>query len=181
LLGGQIALQYNQGITNWQVSPGGVMTEEMCCQALCRMFGLGPEADATFMYCGTYANQQAMYMALHWYAEQKGFDFAERGLKGFADPSRLAVVISRDAHFSLKHAVRMMGLGEEAIISIPVDSSRRMEEEQLQKIVADAQKSRDIFCVVSTAGTTSTGSIDPIIPVIDLCREIKAWSHVDAA
>ncbi|MCP4711756.1 MAG: aspartate aminotransferase family protein [Planctomycetes bacterium] len=181
LLGGQIALQYNQGITNWQVSPGGVMTEEMCCQALCRMFGLGSDADATFMYCGTYANQQALYMALHWYAEQKGFDLAEKGLKGFADPSRLAVVISRDAHFSLKHAVRMMGLGEEAIIAIPVDESRRMDEQQLQQIVAKVRKTRNIFSIVSTAGTTSTGSIDPIIPVIDLCREIKAWSHIDAA
>jgi len=181
LLGGQIGLQYNQGVTNWMVSPGGVVIEEMCCQALCRMFGLGPDADATFMYCGTYANQQALYMALHWYAEQKGFDLAEKGLKGFADPRRLAVVISRDAHFSLKHAVRMMGLGEEAIMAIAVDASRRMNVEQLRKIVAEARDTRDIFCMVSTAGTTSTGTIDPIIPVVDLCREIGAWCHIDGA
>ena len=36
----KIALQYNQGVTNWQVSPGAVMVEELCCQAMCKMFGL---------------------------------------------------------------------------------------------------------------------------------------------
>ena len=52
-LGAKIALAYNQGVTNWQVSPGGAALEELCCQALCRLFGMGPEADATFMYSGT--------------------------------------------------------------------------------------------------------------------------------
>ena len=62
--GGQVALEWNQGVTNWQVSPGGAVLEELCCQGLCRLFGLAPKADATILYCGTYANQQALYMAL---------------------------------------------------------------------------------------------------------------------
>ena len=37
-LGAKIALHYNQGVTNWQVSPGAVMTEELCGKALCRLF-----------------------------------------------------------------------------------------------------------------------------------------------
>jgi len=49
-LGAKIALAYNQGVTNWQVSPGGAVLEELCCQALCQLFGLSPESDATFMY-----------------------------------------------------------------------------------------------------------------------------------
>ncbi|MFQ5721701.1 MAG: hypothetical protein ACE5GI_04350 [Candidatus Aminicenantales bacterium] len=54
--GAKIALTFNQGVTNWQVSPGeGAMLEELCCQALCRLFRLSPEAGATFMYCGTYS------------------------------------------------------------------------------------------------------------------------------
>ena len=60
LLGAEIGLEWNQGVTNWQVSPGGATLEEMCCKALCRLFGLGPDADATVLYCGTYANQQAL-------------------------------------------------------------------------------------------------------------------------
>ncbi|KPK75955.1 MAG: hypothetical protein AMJ79_08980 [Phycisphaerae bacterium SM23_30] len=180
-LGAKIALEYNQGVTNWQVSPGAAMTEELCGKALCRLFALGPEADATFMYCGTYANQQALYMALHRYAEQRGFNLARKGLKGFADPARLAVIVSRDAHFSLKHAVRTLGLGEESLVTVAVDQNRRLDLNQLKKTVAEIKETRDIFCVVSTAGTTSTGTIDPILYVVDLCRELRAWSHIDGA
>ena len=75
-LGAGVALKYNQGVTNWQVSPGAVMFEEMCGKALCRLFRLPTTAEATFMYSGTYANQQAVYLALHRQAEKQGFDAA---------------------------------------------------------------------------------------------------------
>jgi glutamate/tyrosine decarboxylase-like PLP-dependent enzyme len=87
--GGQVALEWNQGVTNWQVSPGGAVLEELCCQKLCRLFGLIPKADATVLYCGTYANQQALYMALHCWGEQEGVSLSDEGLQGLADPSRL--------------------------------------------------------------------------------------------
>ncbi len=181
LLGGGVALRYNQGVTNWQVSPGGVMLEEMCGEALCRLFGFPSSADATFMYCGTYANQQALYLALHRYAEAQGFDLAQKGLKGFAHPERLAVVVSKDAHFSLKHAVRTLGLGEESLICVPTDSDLRMDVTCLQNTLADLKRTREVFCIVSTAGTTSTGTIEPILPLSDIGRELGAWLHVDGA
>lgn len=181
-LGGRVALQYNQGVTNWQVSPGAVMVEEMCGQVLCRIFDLSDDADATFMYCGTYANQQALYMALHRKAELEGFDYSQDGLLGFKDPSRLALICSHDAHFSLNHALRLMGLGETNLFTVPVDCNRRMVEAELENVVRSTIKDgKDIFCIVSTSGTTSTGSIDPIVPVVELSKEVGAWSHIDAA
>ena len=179
--GAKIALKYNQGVTNWQVSPGGAMLEELCCRALCRLFGLSPSADATFMYCGTYANQQALYMALHRHAEKHGFDLAEKGLKGFADPGQLAVVTSGQAHFSLRHAVRMLGLGEESLILAPVDRNFRLDVGRLRDTLEGLRKMKDIFCFSLTAGTTSTGSVDPIHPVVEISRDLGAWLHVDGA
>jgi glutamate/tyrosine decarboxylase-like PLP-dependent enzyme len=77
--GGEVALEWNQGVTNWQVSPGGATLEELCCQALCKLFGMGPAADATMLYSGTYANQQAIYMALHhWAAMPPGWPWSCR-------------------------------------------------------------------------------------------------------
>ena len=180
-LGAEVALQWNQGVTNWQVSPGGSTLEELCCRALCRLFGLGPEADATVLYSGTYANQQALYMALHAWAAREGFDFAQKGLVGFRDPSRLAVLVSEDAHFSLKHAVRFLGLGEDALVQVGVDRNRRMEVDELRQTLQDIRDTRDVFCVVATAGTTSTGSVDPVREIGDLCREESTWLHVDGA
>ncbi len=179
--GAKITLKYNQGVTNWQVSPGAVMVEELCCKAMCRIFGLSPDADATFMYCGTYANQQALYLALHRKAEQCGFNFSEKGINGFKAPGRLVVLASSEAHFSLKHAVRFLGLGDQSLIPVPVDSNNRMDVQALNKTIKNLNQEKDIFCIVATAGITSTGSIDPIDPIIDCCEEINAWSHIDGA
>ncbi len=180
-LGAKIAIAYNQGVTNWQVSPGGAALEELCCQALCRLFGMGPEADATFMYSGTYANQEALYLALHWRAEKCGFDFTQKGLKGFDDPARLCVLASCDAHFSLKHAVRILGLGDESLVSLDVDENRRLDVERMKETVEQLMQTKDIFCVVATAGTTSTGSVDPALPMAEICRDLGTWLHVDGA
>lgn len=180
-LGAQIALDYNQGVTNWQVSPGGAVLEELCCQALCRLFGLDSDADATFMYSGTYANQQALYMALHRHSERQGFDLAQKGIAGFDDPKRLAIIVSSDAHFSLKHAVRILGLGEESLIPLSVDTNRRIDAAAIHGKIEKLKSGRDIFCMVATAGTTSTGAIDPIAEMADACANNGAWLHVDGA
>jgi len=177
--GARVALTQNQGVTNWQVSPGGAVLEEMCCAALCRLFDLPSGADCTFMYCGTYANQQALYMALHKKAEQYGFDFAEKGLSGFDQPEKLAVATSCDAHFSVQHALRMLGIGEQGLVLFPVeDRHRRLDTNALRNALPE---DRDLFCVIATAGTTSTGAVDPIRPLVTLCKETGAWLHVDGA
>ena len=181
MLGAQVALDFNQGVTNWQVSPGGAVLEELTVQALCRLFGLGSQADATFMYSGTYANQQALYLALHRCAEKQGFNLAEEGIGGFADPSRLAVLASQDAHFSLRHAVRMLGLGESSLIALPLDKNRRLDALRTRHMITDLRRNRELVAVVATAGTTPAGAVDPIMPLADLCRSDDIWLHVDGA
>jgi L-2,4-diaminobutyrate decarboxylase len=179
-LGARIALTFNQGVTNWQVSPGGAMLEELCCQTMCRLFDLPPTADATFMLSGTYANQQALYMALHRKAEQNGFDLTEKGVMGFPYPSRLTVLVSEDAHFSIRHAVRMMGLGEQSLVKLDVDKNRRIDVKQLEEKLNHLHRD-DVVCIVATAGTTSTGSVDPILPLAPISKKLGAWLHVDGA
>src|SRR5262245_60487041 len=170
-----LALSYNHGLTNWQVSPGGAMLEELCCESLCRLFGLGPDAAATFHLAGTYANLQGVYLALHRHAERLGFDLARRGLAGFQSPARLALALPPDTHFSIRHAVRLLGLGEDCLVSLEIDADRRIDVPSLGRTLNSLQKSRDVFCVVANAGTTSTGTVDPLRPVAEVCAEWGAW------
>lgn len=179
--GARTALEWNQGVTNWQVSPGGAMLEEMCCKAICRLFGLDEAAGATFMYCGTYANQQALYMALHRRAEVDGFDLARKGIAGFGGAARLKVLCSSDAHFSLRHAARTIGIGEEGIVELPVDGNRRVEVSGLRRALDEMRAQAEAFCVVATAGTTSTGAVDPVRDIAAVCRDEDVWMHVDGA
>lgn len=180
-IGAKLALEYNQGVTDWYVSPGGAMLEELCIKALCSLFELDEGSDGTFMYSGTYANQEALYLALHWKAEQEGFDFAQEGFKGFENPERLVVLTSIDAHFSLKHAVRIMGLGDKNLLTLKVDENRRIDIPQMHESIRILQENHDIFCVVATTGTTSTGSIDNVQQISEVCQRIGAWLHVDGA
>ncbi|MEM7335655.1 MAG: aminotransferase class V-fold PLP-dependent enzyme [Chloroflexota bacterium] len=180
-LGATFAIHYNQGITNWQVSPGGAILELLCTKALCQLFGLGDEADATFMYAGTYANEQAVYLALHRHAENAGFDFAKEGVAGFKNHLPPALLVSADTHFSINHAVRTVGLGENNLFKIPVNQNRQVDLDALNTLVRKIQKTHQIFCIVATAGTTSAGAIDPLKEIGKLCRSLNCWFHIDGA
>ncbi|UCD25209.1 MAG: aspartate aminotransferase family protein, partial [Gemmatimonadota bacterium] len=109
------------------------------------------------------------------------FDLAERGLTGFDDPTRLAVVVSVDAHFSLKHAVRFLGLGEQCLVPVAVDYNRRMDTASLRATLAELRGSREVVCVVATSGTTSTGSVDPVGEIADITAGLGTWLHIDGA
>jgi len=178
--GAVLEIQYNQGVTNWQVSPGGAMLEELCARALCHMFGFPPDSDATFMYCGTSANLQALFLALHRHAEKQGFDLCQKGITGFENPEKLFLLCSEDAHFSLKHAVRTLGLGEKSLVPVKVDQNRRMDVNHFQQKI-DQTGRKNIFGVVATAGTTSTGSVDPLSLIAEISINENIWVHIDGA
>jgi L-2,4-diaminobutyrate decarboxylase len=175
-----LAIQHNQGVTNWQVSPGGAMLEELCAKALCLMFGFPLDADATFMYCGTYANQQALFMALHKHAEKQGFDLSQKGITGFKDPENLFVLCSEDVHFSFKHGARILGLGEKCLVPVKTDQNQKMDVNHFQQEI-DRLGRENIFCSVATAGTTSTGSVDPLSSIAEISINEDIWVHIDGA
>ena len=180
-IGAEIALAYNQGVTNWQVSPGGAVLEEECCRSLCRLFELGSQADATFMYSGTYANQEAVYLALHRKAEEEGFDLNQTGLAGFKDGKQPCILTSQDAHFFFFQAARILGLGEDSLVFVNVDADRKLDPAHFKETIIQKKTEKNIIAAVVTAGTTSTGSIDPIASAADICGEHHIWLHVDGA
>jgi L-2,4-diaminobutyrate decarboxylase len=130
------------------------------------------------MYTGTYANHQALYMALHRKAERMGFSLAGEGVAGFPGPCRMAVVASEEAHFSIRQSLRLLGLGECCLVSMPVDANRRLDVQRMSETLPHRD---DLVAVVITAGISSTGSLDPIGPVLDLCEDLDCWVHVDGA
>jgi glutamate/tyrosine decarboxylase-like PLP-dependent enzyme len=56
-----------------------------------------------------------------------------------------------------------------------------MDVERLQEVLLHAAENREVVALVITAGISSTGSLDPIAPVIESCRGLDTWIHIDAA
>ena len=110
-----------------------------------------------------------------------GVDPAEAGLPAAAC-GRLRILASNLAHFSLARAAAQLGLGENAVIPVPVLADHRLDPRALLRIAAEVSaRGERIAAVVATAGTTDAGAIDPLAACAETARAHGAWFHVDAA
>jgi glutamate/tyrosine decarboxylase-like PLP-dependent enzyme len=76
----------------------------------------------------------------------------------------------------------MFGLGTDGIRWIPVDAQLRIDTTALRgQIQADIAVGDLPFLVIGTAGTVSTGAVDPLPEIAAICREYDLWFHVDGA
>ncbi|MPY75502.1 MAG: cytochrome D ubiquinol oxidase subunit I [Alphaproteobacteria bacterium] len=96
--------------------------------------------------------------------------------------TRLTCYASSEAHGSVQKALEILGLGGDALRSIPVDSDRRISVPDLRSAIeADRASGCLPICVVGTAGTVNTGAIDDLNALADTCKEYDLWFHVDGA
>jgi glutamate/tyrosine decarboxylase-like PLP-dependent enzyme len=101
---------------------------------------------------------------------------------GLTNQPRLRAYASTETHTWLQKAADMSGLGTDTIGWIPVDGRQRMNVAALE-----AQIDRDVargdlpFLVVGTAGSVSTGAVDPLPELAAICRARNLWFHVDGA
>jgi aromatic-L-amino-acid/L-tryptophan decarboxylase len=95
---------------------------------------------------------------------------------------RLRLYTSSETHTWIHKAADMFGLGTEAIRWIPVDTHLRMDTTALRHQIQTDIEAGDLpFLVIGTAGTVSTGAVDPLPDIAAICREYDLWFHVDAA
>jgi aromatic-L-amino-acid decarboxylase len=89
---------------------------------------------------------------------------------------------STQAHSSIEKAMTVAGLGRENLRTVDVDAKFALRPERLEAaIVADLQSGARPCFVVATVGTTSSGAVDPLVAIGEICRRHGLWLHVDAA
>lgn len=102
---------------------------------------------------------------------------------GYVDLDKQPVVlVSEQAHYCVKRAVQIMGMGGEAAVPVQSDAQFRMDIDALRNTYDEMTGSgKQVFAVVANAGTTATGSFDPLDKIADFCEENNIWMHVDGA
>jgi glutamate/tyrosine decarboxylase-like PLP-dependent enzyme len=99
-----------------------------------------------------------------------------------AHDQTLTVYATSEAHSSLTKGLRILGFGRDQLRLVPVDDDLRMDVDALDRMVrADAEAGLRPLAAIATAGTTSTGVIDPLRAIRRVCDVHGLWMHVDGA
>jgi aromatic-L-amino-acid decarboxylase len=89
---------------------------------------------------------------------------------------------STQVHHSILKAARLAGIFHDRVREVPVDEEFRMRLDALEAAVAeDRRRGLRPLMVVSTAGTTNTGAVDPLAACGEFCRREGLWHHIDGA
>lgn len=89
---------------------------------------------------------------------------------------------SAQAHHCVAKSARLAGVRADRVRALPVDESFRMRVDALEAAIADDRRAGLVpFLVVSSAGTTNTGAVDPLVPIASICSREGLWHHVDGA
>jgi glutamate/tyrosine decarboxylase-like PLP-dependent enzyme len=125
---------------------------------------------------GSMANLTGLAVARH--AKVPGV----RG-KGMQDTGqRPTAYTSAEGHTCIRKALELLGFGADNIRVIPTDESLQMRVPDLEETIRrDLADGRLPVVVAASAGTASTGAIDPLADIAEICRRHRIWFHVDAS
>jgi aromatic-L-amino-acid/L-tryptophan decarboxylase len=97
-------------------------------------------------------------------------------------PERPAVFMSDQSHSALERAARIVGVRPVGIRKVPSDGAFRIRVDDLEAAITGARREGFTpIAVCANAGTTSTGAVDPLEDMADLCAREGIWLHVDGA
>ena len=161
----------NQNVTAWRSGPAAVIIEQSVVGWLAQAIGcLGFRGHLTGG--GSSANLMGLAMARETRAPAN-----ERGI----EPGGV-VYASSEIHMSIPKSIALLGIGRDNLRLIPTDPAFRMIPAQLEaRILEDKAAGRTPIAVVASAGTVSTGAIDPFPQIAEIARRNGAWFHIDGA
>ncbi|MFI5230303.1 MAG: pyridoxal phosphate-dependent decarboxylase family protein, partial [Gemmatimonadales bacterium] len=171
-----LAAALNQNVGGWRLSPAATEIELHLGRWFATRLGL-PSTAGGYVTSG---GAMAAFVALKAARDRKaGWSIRELGARG-GPP--LALYASAQVHDVNSRAADMLGLGRDAVRAIPVDGSLAMRADALQAAIArDVRDGVKPIAVIATAGTVSTGAIDPLDEIAEICGEHNLWMHVDGA
>jgi glutamate/tyrosine decarboxylase-like PLP-dependent enzyme len=175
-IGDFLAATMSANLPAWRSAPAPTELEHLAIEWIKEALGLSPGAHGLFTSGGSMANLTALAAARYW---RCGEEVAANGAAAHGTPLRLYA--STQAHHSTHKAAALLGIGRANVRDVAVDDRLRMDVDDLvRQIDHDRRQGADPFFVVATAGTVTTGAVDPLAHIAAIAREHGLWMHVDA-
>jgi len=164
-----IATGFNIFSGGWANSPAAAEIEILTINWLLEMFNFPVTSGGGILTSGgSMANLTALTTA--------------RRLKCGSDYSKAIIYLSDQAHSSNIKAIRVLGFKKRQVRIIPTDMEFKMSLNKLKNCIAkDKLEGYQPFCIVASAGTTNTGTVDPLEEIAAICKKENLWMHVDGA
>lgn len=175
LLGEWMTALLNTSMYTYEVAPVVTLMELELVRHMCGIVGWAPnQGEGVLTPGGSLANLMALLTARNRFLPNA----KEQGLNG----TRLAMFMSREAHYSVERAASVAGLGTSAVVQVEVDEVGRMCPKALEReIEAAIERGEKPFFLCATSSTTVAGAFDPIAKLADIAAKHGMWLHVDAA
>ena len=177
MLGDLLAAAVNANVGSWRLGPVATEIESQTVRWIAELIGF-PAGGGLLVSGGNMANTVPFLAAR---AAAADWDVRKTGV---ADPAArpLRVYASEETHTWIQKATDMAGLGTGAIRWIPTDDALRMRPDALREAIErDRHAGERPMIVVGTAGSVSTGAVDPLPAIAQICRAAGVWFHVDGA
>src|SRR5215831_15583096 len=173
VLGEMLAAALNTNGLHWKTSPAVAELEERTLDWLRQWLGL-PEGWFGIIYdTASTSSMHAMVAAREMVAPEA----RSEGSRG-----DLTLYTSEQSHSSIEKGAIAIGIGQRNVRKVQVDSEFRMRPDALAAMIEqDKAAGKRPICVVTTVGTTSSTSIDPVEKIVDIAEQHGIWVHVDAA
>jgi aromatic-L-amino-acid decarboxylase len=174
ILGDLLASGVNPNVGGWALSPIATEIERQTVRWIGELLDY-PTADGILVSGGNMANFVGFLAARR---ARAPWDVAADGTGAQA----LRVYCSAETHTWINKAADMFGLGTSAIRWIETDDEQRMSTDALRAAIAADRAAGGLpFLVVGTAGSVTTGAVDPLPELRRICDEEGLWFHVDGA
>ena len=168
----------NPNVGGWDLSPIATEIEAQTVRWIAGMLGYPVDCGGLLTSGGNMAN------FIGFLAGRKAKAPWDVRVEGAAPPGqkRLAVYTSAETHTWVHKAADLFGLGTAAIRWVATDDAQRMDVDALRRQVREDRAAGWLpFLVAASAGTVSTGAVDPLARIAAVCREENLWFHVDGA
>ena len=178
MLGDLIAAAVNPNVGAWVLSPAATEIEAQTVRWIASFLGYPAQCGGLLVSGGNMANFVCFLAAR---AARARWNVREEGIVADSG-SRLRVYASAETHTWVQKAADLAGLGTSSIRWIPVDSRLRMDAAALRRQIEEDRAAGDLPCMtIGTAGSVSTGAVDPLPEIAAICKEHGVWFHVDGA